>query len=151
MSTRPPVQPAAPREDIERSIADWFSVNERSVRDVQARHLAARRVHFQGLLTPVVPPDDGAEKDADFTRKPQDKAESLEDVFAGADALSSRLPCSISLDVYGSNKGEGYTLTATYTQGGRRFERVLLHEGPEKHREHDWQETLSPIAREGRV
>lgn len=140
MSTRPPIQPAAGRDDIERAIASWFVANERSVRDVQARYFAAHRVHFQGLQTPVEPPDDGAEKDADYSRKPQDGVHSWADVFKDAEALTATLPCSIRLDVYGSTVGDGYTLTAAYTKGGRRFERVLLHEGPEKHREHDWRD-----------
>ena len=140
MGTRPPIQPAAAREDIERAIQEWFVDSDQRLRDVQARYLATHRVHFQGLQTPVDPPDDGAEKDADYSRKPQDKAHSWADVFKDAEALTARLPCSIRLDVYGSTVGDGYTLTAAYAKDGRRFERVLLHEGPEKHREHDWRD-----------
>lgn len=149
MSTRPPIQPAAERHDIERAIASWLAANEKAVRDVQARYFAARGVHFQGLLTPTTPPDDGAEADADYSRKPQDKAESWADVFRGVEALPAKLPCAIRLDVYGSTVGDGYTLTAAYTKGGRRYERVLLHEGPEKHREHDWRDATPDL--EGRT
>lgn len=142
MSTTPPVDPApaTPRPDIEAAIDAWFRTVEQRIRNVQRRYFEDHHVHFQGLVMPEVPPDDGAEKDADYSRKPQDKAESWADVFKGAEGLTAKLPCSIQIDVYGGPEGDGYTLTALYTKGGATYARVLVHEGPEKWREHDWRD-----------
>jgi hypothetical protein len=97
------------------------------------------RVHFQGIATPVIPPDDGATVPADYSLKPTDQAESWADVFKGSDALPANVVCQMQIDVYDGPVGKGWTLTARATKGidwlWKRW-----NFGPETWRETDWQE-----------
>ena len=96
-------------------------------------------IHFQGIVTPATPPDDGASVVPDLTKKPTDQAEAWEDLFTGLTALDSPWACSMQIDVYDGPLGKGWTLTARATKDNILMSKVWSF-GPEE-RGTDWIET----------
>ena len=98
--------------------------------------------YWQGIITPTVPPDDGASVPADYTLKPTDQLERWADVFKAADALPANIPCQISVDVYDGPLGKGWTVTLRGTKAGNLYSKCW-NVGPETYRAHDW--TVTPV------
>lgn len=98
--------------------------------------------YWQGIITPTVPPDDGATVAADWTKKPTDQATHWLDVFTGANALPANLPAQIAVDVYDGPLGTGWTITLRGTKAGNLYEKAWSV-GPETGRSHDW--TVTPV------
>lgn len=98
--------------------------------------------YWQGIITPNIPPDDGASVPADWTKKPTDQATRWIDVFKDADALPDNIPCQISVDVYDGPVGMGWTVTLRGTKSGNLYEKAW-NVGPETWRAHDW--TVTPV------
>ena len=93
--------------------------------------------YWQGIITPTVPPDDGASVAADYTKKPTDQLERWADVFKAADALPANIPCQISVDVYDGPLGKGWTVTLQGTKASKMYTRTW-NVGPETWRETAW-------------
>ena len=97
-------------------------------------------IHFQGINTPDIPPDDGATVVPDLSKKPTDQAESWADMFTGPTALPGAWNCQMQIDVYDGPLGKGWTLTGRATKLPTVMSKVWNF-GPETWRETDWVET----------
>lgn len=124
---------------IQADIDAWWTMHGPRYQAVQTDYARAHRGrHWQGIITPAIPPDDGATRDPDLGRKPTDQAERWEDVFTGATALpATAWPSQVAIDVYDGPLGTGWTAILTYIARGETWRRVV-HVGPETWRESPW-------------
>ena len=104
---------------------------------VQDEYKLSHRDYWQGIETPSVLPDELIkEKDADYTKKPSDQIERWSDVFKGVDKLlPSKVPATISVDVYSGPSGQGWTITLRCLEAGK-VQKRTWNFGPEDYR-HD--------------
>lgn len=133
---------AATVAQIRAAIENFRDTHAAKIVARQEAYLAAKGRYWQGIITPAVPPDDGASVVPDYTRLPTDQAESWADVFSGLGALPSTVPAQISVDVYDGPLGKGWTLTVVATKAGVRYWRTWSV-GPED-RATNWQSCTLP-------
>jgi len=130
--------PAQIRNKINTLLAPFWA-------DVQARQAAYFATHgqyWQGRETHTAEIEHTGSVDAERKGdKLSDVAGSVvgswKDFKPGINTLV--LPCRFRMDVYESEQGHGYTLTARFMHNGRVFER-RANVGPLTDRTHDWKE-----------
>jgi hypothetical protein len=112
---------------IENKIDNWIGPGKMAmIQQKEDEFLAANGKYFQGIVTPVVYPVDGADADPDLTLHPTDQAQDWAAFFGSAASSLGKFPCSISIEYHKGPLGEGFTITFRYTnaQGIKRWRKV---------------------------
>jgi len=94
----------------------------------------ARGRYWQGIRVTNSIPADGNSVAIDLTKKPQDQAESWQDVGI---MLDSSIPVALSVNTYLGTNGAGYTVCGQVIENGITYSRCV-NVGPEIYRNHDW-------------
>jgi hypothetical protein len=107
----------------------------------QNHYFEAHGRYWQGILTPSMPPDDGADCAPDWTCKPTDQAESWADRFSGLDALPATMKAQLRVDAYDGPLGTGWSVSLRFQKAGKTYERTWAF-GPEA-RDAAWREVIA--------
>lgn len=107
---------------IKDAVDAFIAENKDQLKRRQAQYLAKHGRYWQGPLTPVVPPDDGALAAPDLSRAVL--RSSWGHVLKGADAWPATWPCSCRVDASNGPGGHAYTLTVFVTKNGKTHTRT---------------------------
>ena len=109
----------------------------------QEAYLAAHGRYFQALSPVASPPADPDRAAPDYSRRPTDVEEGLDDFGL---PFPETLPCALRVDVYDGPAGRGWSMTITADEGGVLWERGYAS-GPEAAvRSHGWREVPPGVA-----
>ena len=118
----------------------WVEARLDALEGLQATHAANHGGrYFQGIRWSA--PADGADVPSDGSLNPHDQAENWVDFGI---SLPSRVPCSLSVDVYHTGDTWGYTVCAIITLGGVRWVKVWSGSSDPENRAVDWYADIEP-------
>src|SRR5262245_45829483 len=101
---------------IQNKIDNWIGPGKMAlIQQKEDEFKAAFGKYFQGIVTPIVYPIDGEDKDPDLTLHPSDQPQDWAFFFGSAAGNMGKYPCSISIEYHKGPLGEGFTITFRYT------------------------------------